>query len=103
MKKSFNGKRFGRLIALYSTKTYRYYRYWLTVCDCGNLKEIRIDHLIKGSAKSCGCLALQIRTKHGYYKSSTYRSWNQMKQRCLNNKNPRWVSYGGRGIKICER
>lgn len=26
-----------------------------------------------------------------------------MKQRCLNKNNPRWYSYGGRGIKVCKR
>lgn len=26
-----------------------------------------------------------------------------MKARCLNSKSPSWPSYGGRGIKICNR
>jgi hypothetical protein len=30
-------------------------------------------------------------------------SWGQMMQRCNNPKDPRWSSYGGRGITICER
>ncbi len=32
--------------------------------------------------------------------SSTYHSWHNMKQRCLNPNNPRWDDYGGRGIYI---
>ena len=30
----------------------------------------------------------------------TYKTWNGMKQRCLNPNNPRFDSYGGRGIGI---
>jgi len=33
----------------------------------------------------------------------TYRSWQSMKQRCLNPKAPKYHRYGGRGIRICER
>lgn len=34
--------------------------------------------------------------------SLTYRSWNSMKQRCLNINYPKYPDYGGRGIKIYE-
>lgn len=34
--------------------------------------------------------------------SSTKRSWDHMKQRCLNHKNHAYHRYGGRGIKICD-
>lgn len=30
--------------------------YWECLCDCGNLKIIRLDNLLNGSTKSCGCL-----------------------------------------------
>lgn len=32
-----------------------------------------------------------------------YVTWNQMKMRCLNPKNPAYKYYGGRGISICDR
>lgn len=32
-----------------------------------------------------------------------YRSWDHMKQRCLNPKNDNYYRYGGRGIKVCDR
>ncbi len=32
-----------------------------------------------------------------------YRVWANMKQRCLNPKNPSYKDYGARGIKICRR
>jgi hypothetical protein len=39
----------------------------------------------------------------GGTKTPTYRSWDKMKQRCLNTNNPRYKDWGGRNIKICER
>jgi hypothetical protein len=41
--------------------------------------------------------------RHGLHDSSEYASWQHMKDRCLNQKNMRYVDYGGRGIKVCER
>ncbi len=41
-------------------------------------------------------------TSHGMYQTSTYKSWEAMKDRCLNTKNPRFNDYGGRGIDVCN-
>ena len=30
-------------------------KYWICQCECGNIKEIRADHLKDGHTKSCGC------------------------------------------------
>lgn len=38
-----------------------------------------------------------------YYCTPIYRSWFNMKTRCLNKKNSSYPSYGGRGIDICEK
>lgn len=35
--------------------------------------------------------------------SSTYASWSNMIQRCLNEKSTSYSYYGGRGVKVCER
>lgn len=37
------------------------------------------------------------------YGSPTYRSWNNMKDRCLNKNNKQYKDYGGRGIMFDER
>lgn len=39
----------------------------------------------------------------GQTKSSTYNSWNMMKNRTRNPKAMDWKYYGGRGIKLCKR
>lgn len=56
-KNDHTGKKFGRLTALYRTKTGpRREVYWMCQCDCGNLVEKRINSLLSGQTKSCGCL-----------------------------------------------
>lgn len=35
--------------------------------------------------------------------TSTYQSWQAMRQRCNNPKHRYYANYGGRGIKHCER
>ena len=39
---------------------------------------------------------------HGMSRSSIYRRWNGMKQRCNNPKATAYKNYGGRGITICD-
>lgn len=38
-----------------------------------------------------------------YGRTSTYRSWEAMKARCYNAHNNKFLRYGGRGIKVCDR
>ena len=46
-------------------------------------------------------------TKHGHAREGkrtrTYKTWENMKQRCLNSNNPKWEYYGGKGITVCTR
>ena len=41
--------------------------------------------------------------RHGLSKTTTFRIWGLMKDRCLNPKAPYFNDYGGRGIKVCDR
>ena len=60
---------------------------------------------------SCGCLGRESQkgkvTKHGHWEngkpSRTWKTWDQMKQRCLNSNHHAFKLYGGRGISICSR
>lgn len=55
--------------------------------------------------KQYGWKTLPSRVYHKHRMSLTpeYICWREMRQRCYNEKNPRYSSYGGRGIRICER
>lgn len=40
---------------------------------------------------------------HGMTGTPTYKSWTEMKGRCLNPENNNYPGWGGRGIQICDR
>ena len=108
MRIDLKGQRFGRLIVLEESSKRDKARnvYWLCQCDCGNTKEISGQNLKKGLTTSCGCYSKEVNlaknTKHGYYGTPTYKSWDKMMQRCTNQKCKEYVWYGQRGITICE-
>ena len=76
-------------------------------CECGEEKLVRVGHLKRGNALSCGCLQKDSmskhKTTHGGSYTREYSSWMSMKTRCSNENQPHWLRYGGRGIKICDR
>lgn len=100
------GRRFSRLVLQedneHAGTTKRYVR---VICDCGVEKEVRLDHLISGSTKSCGCLLRDLFKKQAEERlafSRLYNTWSSMKQRCYNPKNNRYCYYGGKGISVCN-
>ena len=83
-------------------------------CDCGTSKIMKARDVVHGRAKSCGCLQRESaqrvvrdvhekNRKHGLCDSDTYNSWQSMIERCRNERNDRFASYGGRGITVCVR
>lgn len=52
------GQRFGRLVAIRHTAGR-----WECRCDCGAERRILRHHLIKGHARSCGCLQQELSSK----------------------------------------
>jgi hypothetical protein len=82
-------------------------RLWLCRCDCGGETITTSYRLKSGHTKSCGYFSKEtignISRSHGKSKTGTYRSWTNMKNRCLNENIPEYKRYGERGIKICDR
>ena len=109
------GQKFGRHTVLSDTgKKCGYSTIWLCRCVCGQLAEVRGDHLRSGRTKSCGCLQKEIAkeivkkvmTIHGDTKEGRrarlYKIWDDMKSRCYNPNSANYKRYGGKGIKICN-
>lgn len=80
---------------------------WKCGCACGNTVIVRGDSLRSGATLSCKCLnneiASNLFTKHGMYKTPTYRSFYNMLHRCYKASHKNFDNYGGRGIKVCDR
>lgn len=86
-------------------------------CSCGTVAVHRRDSILSGNSRSCGCLRSEefaaARTTHGHTKgcrggrgvpvSKEYCAWQNAKRRCYSPRNASFASYGGRGIKVCER
>lgn len=72
------------------------------LCKCGNVKEIYLFSVIKGSTKSCGCERMKWKTSHGMTNTRFHNCWKDMKSRCSSKKGRRYKDYGARGIVVCE-
>ena len=85
---------------------HRYNHYWYCLCDCGNLTKINHFKLTGRKTLSCGCLVgirnRQMKTTHGFAHSRLSKIKDGMTQRCYNPNHINYLSYGGRGITICE-
>lgn len=103
------GKKFGRLRVLKRGPKYKQLRTsWICKCKCGAKVQIMSHRLISKKTRSCGCLKLELQTRHNHtkypgFKSRTYVSWCSMKTRCTYKGHKGYKDYGGRGIKVCKR
>lgn len=72
-------------------------------CECGNEKTLSNRHLNSGATTSCSCIRKEIHRTHGQSEIPEYGVWSTMIQRCTNQNDKKYASYGGRGISVCER
>lgn len=108
--KNLIGKRFDRLVIIgFDHKACNGLYHYKCKCDCGNECVKSISYLTgrRAKNKSCGCIGSKIKSnsnrKHGLCLSTEYRSWQKMLSRCTNPNSDKFIHYGGRGIKVCER
>lgn len=74
-------------------------KFYMCQCICGQEVSVRSDHFKSGHTRSCGCLYRE----HGWVGTPTYRTWQNMMNRCGNPKATQYKYYGGRGVTVCER
>lgn len=101
------GKKFGHLTVLFRAKNKGTATMWHCKCDCGNEVDVSGGHLKDGHTASCGCLkdykgVNNPNYKHGMSHKRLHTIWGNMKQRCYNPSNPKYPSYGARGIRLCD-
>jgi hypothetical protein len=112
------GLTFGRLtvVAFTGAKTKHQQRMITCRCACGLYVDVMVNHLKSGNTTSCGCAHSEElaernaeTAKHGDARGTReagtkftvlYRTWTQIKQRCLNPEHVSYPSYGGRGITM---
>ena len=100
--KDLTGKRFGRLVVAgpHPERTnYKMIR-WICICDCGNEKLVTTAN-IGNNTNSCGC----IRNTQGSLsnKHPLRKVFYGMHSRCEKKYDKNYPSYGGRGIRVCDR
>ena len=96
------GYRRNRLTAIKFSHKVGTHQYWFFRCDCGNEKVIKVGNVKSGGTKSCGCLGVGKKIKHGMAGTKIYNIWKSMRQRCFNKNHKQYKDWGGRGIMICK-
>lgn len=115
-KRDIVGTTFGRLLVLSEAPSMADSRgkkqgMVIASCSCGASVVIRRNALITGNTRSCGCLQREEtsarHTRHGHSRPGRSTpevvAWHAMKQRCYYTQNINYKSYGGRGIRMCDR
>lgn len=76
------------------------------ICDCGNIKWVRFNHLVRGNTFSCGCLKVsvqwEIAKKNGVSGHPLFKNWYSMIRRCYNHNSFWYYLYGGSGVTVCD-
>lgn len=104
---SLVGTKFTRLLVLEEDLTLagetKRPRKWICQCDCGIVKSIAQQSLIRSNTKSCGCLLKDVLSTHSDSKTRLYGIWAHIKQRCNNPNLHAFNRYGGIGITVCDQ
>lgn len=90
-----------------------YISYMNCQCECGSVKNVELNSILRGKSVSCGCYNKEIASKnattHGLCMTSDkekhpdYGIWIKVKSRCYNLNDKNYKHYGAKGIKVCDR
>lgn len=101
------GKQFGRLTVMEAWRDSTSKVFVDCYCSCGEDSTVkRWDHVKSGMTTSCGCFAKEMAAErsrtHGDSGTRLFSTWVHMRQRCNNQTDRAYASYGGRGIRVCR-
>lgn len=104
------GRRYGRLVVTEHAGALGGFSRCVCRCDCGATITVRSSDLRhpRSPTMSCGCLKKEKasraawKTKHGIARSRIYRIWFGMWRRCTNPRDKSFVSYGAKGVSVCD-
>lgn len=102
MRNVLQGETYGRLTTLQEVLPRQGKRRFIVRCSCSKVLTVLLNNMVTGTTQSCGCLALEVRTKHGMSNTKTYQVWADMLARSSNPKHRQHSDYLGRGITVCE-
>ena len=69
---------------------------------CTNTFEAMVSNIDSGGTRSCGCQINKQKITHGLSKHRLFDTWYGMITRCYTTTSKDYISYGGRGIIVCE-
>lgn len=72
----------------------------LVECSCGVVKLMDVISIASGQSVSCGHHKLVTNRKDGRSAHASYTRWENMMQRCYNQRCPEFKRYGARGIGV---
>ena len=96
------GNKYGKLTVIkryYSTGKEWHDSHWLCKCDCGNEVVVPYKGIVRSKYKMCKKCRMKLSTK----RIPEYTVWEGMKRRCYNRNDRYYSTYGGRGVKVCDR
>ena len=101
------GQQFGKLVVIRKTDNKIFPSgqtkiQYVCKCECGNECVVLACNLSNGNTRSCGCYKLEHQTNHNLWGSKIYKTWDNMRNRCLNPNATGFKNWGGRGITIFD-
>ena len=106
---SMIGKQYGRWTILeYLGKNERGAKIVRCRCSCLNQTErnVILGDVLMGRSTNCGCVKkeklVDRNTTHNKYRTTEYKTWTKMIERCYDKNCPKYKNYGERGITICD-
>ena len=90
---------FGRLTAKRPIPKHKKITIWECVCKCGNIVLVRMDSLVDGSTKSCGCLRSESAKKTVKTMLNRKHSWDNVEGTALTSMNMKLRKDNTSGVK----